>query len=117
MHPQPHITLFSLSCLQFLIPIATIAPPIIVAFCTKDVETLVSYTGSYAGVGIQYIFPALLCLYGRKKLDSISTHEPNHHRSWFRHNNWVYFTLAWSAVCIALVTYNHIADAVNHHHD
>ena len=49
-----------------LYPTLAIGPPIVVAYFTEDVEVLISYTGSYAGVGIQYIIPACACYFGRQ---------------------------------------------------
>ncbi len=46
--------------------------PIIIAYGTSNVSLLVSYTGSYAGLGIQLVIPALLVYYSRKVLPYFS---------------------------------------------
>ncbi|QQP53024.1 Transmembrane protein 104 -like protein, partial [Caligus rogercresseyi] len=41
-------------------------PPLIVSLITDQLEDLVGITGSYAGVGIQYVIPGALVYYARK---------------------------------------------------
>ena len=95
---------------KYVWPILAIGPPIIVAFFTDDVGFLVSFTGSYAGVGIQYVIPALLCYYGRKKaaaeLGTLAGLNP--HEAWFKSTKWIVFVLCWSVACVGLVTFNHV---------
>eukprot|EP00045_Choanoeca_perplexa_P012749 m.141042 g.141042 ORF g.141042 m.141042 type:complete len:490 (+) comp16122_c0_seq1:176-1645(+) len=93
---------------KFVFPVLAIGPPILVAFFTDNVEMLVGITGSYAGVGIQYVIPALLCYCARAKVNRELGAEPNLHRSWFSHPYWIWFVLLWSGLCITLVTVNHI---------
>eukprot|EP00730_Choanoeca_flexa_P002518 TRINITY_DN11078_c0_g2_i1.p1 TRINITY_DN11078_c0_g2~~TRINITY_DN11078_c0_g2_i1.p1 ORF type:complete len:489 (+),score=94.76 TRINITY_DN11078_c0_g2_i1:191-1657(+) len=93
---------------KFVFPLLAIGPPIIVAFFTDNVELLVGVTGSYAGVGIQYVIPAMLAYCARGKVERELSDKENHHRSWFSHNRWIWFAIGWSVACIALVTFNHI---------
>jgi hypothetical protein len=89
---------------HYVFPIVAIGPPIVVAFFTEDVELLVGITGSFAGVGIQYVIPALLVYYGRQKVKAeLSSLPPNPHMSVFRSPLWIQFVLAWSLVCVTLV--------------
>eukprot|EP00027_Filamoeba_sp_ATCC50430_P018942 CAMPEP_0168564300 /NCGR_PEP_ID=MMETSP0413-20121227/13167_1 /TAXON_ID=136452 /ORGANISM="Filamoeba nolandi, Strain NC-AS-23-1" /LENGTH=470 /DNA_ID=CAMNT_0008595953 /DNA_START=23 /DNA_END=1432 /DNA_ORIENTATION=- len=46
-------------------------PPMLLAFFTRDVDLLVSVTGSYAGLGIMFIIPAVLVLNSRKALSNV----------------------------------------------
>eukprot|EP00050_Salpingoeca_kvevrii_P014701 m.39079 g.39079 ORF g.39079 m.39079 type:complete len:479 (+) comp5925_c0_seq1:202-1638(+) len=95
---------------KHLYAVLAIVPPIFVAFFTENVGFLVSFTGSYAGVGIQYVTPAFLCLYARKHIRRAEIAGHNIHSSWFSHVYWIYGVLAWSALCIILVTVNHIRE-------
>lgn len=96
-----------------LFPILALVPPVGVAFATNSLEFLVGITGSYAGAGIQYIVPAFLAYYSRKKTQTaIGIGVVNQHSSWFRSTLWIVFVQAWAIGCIALVTWNHIATAV-----
>jgi hypothetical protein len=87
-----------------------VVPPILVAFFTENVGFLVGFTGSYAGVGIQYVTPAMLCLYARRKAKAtfVKSNSENKHVSWFAKQYWIYFVCAWAAASVALVTLNHI---------
>ncbi|XP_068433927.1 transmembrane protein 104 [Clinocottus analis] len=94
-------------------PLITLVPPIVVAFCTHNLESLVGITGSYAGTGIQYIIPACLVLYARRGLEPVVGRDAvNKHRSPFRHAFWVWFVLAWAASCLLFVTANIILNDV-----
>ena len=74
---------------------------------------LSSITGSYAGAGIQYVFPAFLVYYGRKTtVSAIGVGVRNQHSSTFKSNLWVVFVNLWALGCVVLVTWNHIASAI-----
>ncbi|KAF7656405.1 hypothetical protein LDENG_00041730 [Lucifuga dentata] len=92
---------------RIVFPLITLVPPIVVAFCTHNLESLVGITGAYAGTGIQYIIPACLVYYGRRHLEPVLGRDAvNKHRSPFRHACWVWFILIWAAFCLMFVTAN-----------
>ena len=93
---------------RILFPLATIIPPIVIAFATQNLEFLVGVTGSYAGAGVQYVIPAALVYYGRKRLQIETGSYDNKHRSPFRQHFWLMFVMVWSVICVALVTVNHV---------
>ncbi len=98
---------------RMIFPLIALLPGVIVAFITTDVTLLVGYTGSYAGAGIQYIIPAFLVYFGRKKTAKLFGQSwSNKHTSPFKHKLWVVFVLAWAVLCIGFVTTNHIISAV-----
>lgn len=102
---------FNPTIIQFGLPLLVLVPPLIVAFFTEDVSMLVSYTGSYAGVSIQYIFPSLLVYYGRKKISSfkhLTNAQSCLHRTWFSSMRWMICLAVWTVACVVLVTVNHI---------
>lgn len=92
---------------RVVFPTITLLPPVLVAFCTHDLESLVGITGAYAGTGIQYVIPAFLVYHCRK--DSQLAFGPgavNKHRSPFHHTFWVGFVLLWAFSCFFFVTAN-----------
>ncbi|XP_004615791.1 transmembrane protein 104 [Sorex araneus] len=92
---------------RVVFPAITLLPPVLVAFCTHDLETLVGITGAYAGTGIQYVIPACLVLLCRRDSErTFGRGAPNPHRSPFRHNCWVGFVLLWALSCFLFVTAN-----------
>ena len=93
---------------RIVFPVATITLPIVVAFITHNLEILVGVTGSYAGTGVQYIIPACLAYFGRKKLKELTGYYENKHQSPFGRPVWVMFVIGWAVICIAFVTANHI---------
>jgi len=87
--------------------------PILIAYATSDVSLLVDYTGSYAGLGIQLVIPALLVYSARKVTSNIfGKHTVNPYQSAFSHVGWIIAVLLISAGFFGLVTYNHIAALV-----
>nr|XP_006635158.1 PREDICTED: transmembrane protein 104 isoform X2 [Lepisosteus oculatus] len=100
---------------RVIFPLITLIPPIIVAFCTHDLEYLVGITGAYAGTGIQYIIPACLVFFSRKHLEPVFGQDVvNKHRSPFRHTVWVIFVLVWAISCLIFVTANIILTETKH---
>ncbi len=98
---------------QVVFPLLALIPPVGVAFATNSLEFLVGITGSYAGAGIQYVFPAFLVFCSRRATKSaIGVGVRNRHKSWFKSTLWVIFVNMWALGCVILVTWNHIAQAV-----
>jgi hypothetical protein len=98
---------------KLLFPLVAIVPPFAISFVTEDLEILVGVVGSYAGASIQYIFPALLVYFSRKKIFNtcptlVST--DNKMISPFSHRIWILLVLVWSVICILFVTTNHIIE-------
>lgn len=92
---------------RVVFPFITLAPPIVVAFFTHNLESLVGITGAYAGTGIQYIVPACLVYCGRRHLEPVMGRDAvNKHQSPFRHSFWVWFVLGWAGSCLVFVTAN-----------
>jgi len=81
-------------------PFLAILPPFLLALFVEDVQSLVSFTGSYAGAGIQYIFPIFLVFHARKRYLCSG----NPYASPFKHVGWLWFVLAWSVVSIGFVS-------------
>ncbi|KAL4686794.1 hypothetical protein H8959_018922, partial [Pygathrix nigripes] len=92
---------------RVVFPTITLVPPVLVAFCTHDLESLVGITGAYAGTGIQYVIPAFLVYHCRRDTQlAFGCGVSNKHRSPFRHTFWVGFVLLWAFSCFIFVTAN-----------
>lgn len=92
---------------RIVFPLITLVPPIIVAFCTHDLESLVGITGAYAGTGIQYMIPAFLVYFSRRHVEPVFGRDVvNKHRSPFHHAFWVWFVILWATFCLMFVTAN-----------
>lgn len=92
---------------RVVFPTITLVPPVLVAFCTHDLESLVGITGAYAGTGIQFVIPAFLVYLCRKDTQlAFGGGTVNKHRSPFHHTFWVGFVLLWAFSCFFFVTAN-----------
>lgn len=90
-----------------LFPLLTIVPPALVTYYTDNVKSLVSFTGSYAGTGIQYIIPIALVYSARRSCRQLLGQGiVNEYRSPFRHSAWLVAVLVWGVTCVVLVTVN-----------
>lgn len=93
---------------KYFYPLLAVGPPIIVAYFTDNVAMLVSYTGSYAGVGIQYVIPAILVMKARR----LETNQKLRfkgapiHRASCTNPRWIYGVIGWSCLCWVIVSYN-----------
>lgn len=107
---------------QFLLrkcafPLLAVLPPIVITFFTDSLAGLVSFTGSYAGTGIQYIIPIALVWHARRVCRSrIGQGIINEHRSPFQSVGWLIFVLVWSVACVVFVSVNFLTNTLEHMH-
>ncbi|CAI8024648.1 Transmembrane protein 104 [Geodia barretti] len=88
---------------RIVFPLLAIIPPILIAFATRNVEALVSVTGSFPGVGVQYIIPLTLAIAGRNVImKEFSTYD-NKHKSKFSNVPVFIFVSVWTAVSFVLI--------------
>lgn len=103
---------------QFLLrrctfPLLAILPPIVVTFFTDSLASLVSFTGSYAGTGIQYIIPIALVWQARKTCRTILGQGIiNDYQSPFQSVFWLIFVLVWSCTSVVFVTVNFLTNSL-----
>jgi len=86
--------------------ILAFGPPLCIAASTKDAHFLVDITGSYAGVFIMFVFPALIVFFARRKIAIMFPGAVNQHQSPFsfpKPNFWVFLGLGFSGVALILV--------------
>uniref|UniRef100_A0A9J2PWT4 Amino acid transporter transmembrane domain-containing protein n=1 Tax=Ascaris lumbricoides TaxID=6252 RepID=A0A9J2PWT4_ASCLU len=90
---------------HYAIAFVVIASATLIAFCTDDVLILTSITGSYPGVGVQYIIPSIIAIYGRRfSTQNIGAEVPRAVRSPFSSSLWPTAMLIWSAFTVLMVT-------------
>lgn len=92
---------------RLLFPLLAIVPPVMVTFSTDSVASLVAFTGSYAGTGIQYIIPIALVYSARRTCTQLLGQGiENEYRSPFRSPIWLACVLGWAVTCVVFVTVN-----------
>ncbi|XP_034472614.1 transmembrane protein 104 homolog [Drosophila innubila] len=90
-----------------LFPLMTILPSFCVAYITDSLSTLVAFTGSYAGAGIQYVIPVFLLYFSRRTCtELLGSGITNHFQSPFKSNAWLALVLIWSVICVIFVSIN-----------
>lgn len=92
---------------RLVFPTLAIVPPIILSLLTHNVSVLVAFTGSFAGVAVQYIIPVTLVWCARSNCArNIESTAPNKYASPFKSKFWVIFVIIWSFLCFILVSFN-----------
>lgn len=94
---------------QFAFPLMAIVPPFLITFNTENVESLVSFTGCYAGAMIQYLIPVALVYYSRKTCKNVLGEGiVNEFKSRFQSNKWLVMILGWTCISLLIVSFNFI---------
>lgn len=92
---------------RILFPLMAVVPPFAITYFTESLTSLVAFTGSYAGAGIQYIIPIALVYNARNTCrELLGSGVVNDYQSPFRSVYWLAFVLLWALGCISLVTLN-----------
>ena len=92
---------------RLLFPLLAIVPPVLLTYFTDSLTSLVSFTGSYAGTGIQYVIPVALVFFARKTCTSLLGQGIiNEYQSPFRSVCWLIGVFIWGVTCVVLVTVN-----------
>ena len=84
-------------------PLLTIIPPFAIAYATQQTDVLVSVTGSFPGVCVQYLIPVSLAFMGHSKLKKKYGCYLNKHKSPLSHYVFLIAVLVWSAVSFVLI--------------
>lgn len=88
-------------------PLMAIVPPFLITFNTENVQSLVSFTGCYAGACIQYLIPIALVYYSRKTCANILGEGiVNEFKSPFQGNGWLIMIFSWMCISLIFVTIN-----------
>lgn len=88
-------------------PLMAIIPPFLITFNTENVQSLVSFTGCYAGSCIQYLIPIALVYYSRKTCANILGEGiVNEFKSPFQGNGWLVMIFSWMCISLIFTTIN-----------
>lgn len=90
-------------------------PPVILVFFYQDVTKLASLTGGFAGLGIQFFFPAFMVFSARRKMMRVfkTRKVKNPHASWFKSFAWVELVVAFATVGLLYQITLQVMDLVN----
>ncbi|XP_055702855.1 transmembrane protein 104 homolog [Phlebotomus papatasi] len=103
----------SLAC-RALLPLLALLPAFAVTLLTDSLSSLVGFTGTYAGAGVQYITPVALVYCARRQIATVMPSAPvNPHRSPFYSNKWLLIVVLWCALGVVLVTVNFFTRVAN----
>ncbi|KHJ98886.1 transmembrane amino acid transporter protein [Oesophagostomum dentatum] len=90
-----------------VIPVFVIGLPTLISMVTDNVLLLATVTGSYPGVGVQFLIPCLLVLRARSYAKSkLNFPVPKKFASPFQSSYWPYTIFLWAAFAIVMATIN-----------
>ena len=95
---------------RLFFPVLAILPPIAVAYATQQLKTLVSVTGSFPGIGVQYFIPLTLVFTARRALKRSFGVVKNPYQSPFPFKYWWFLVVVavWGVISVMLVAINYI---------
>ncbi len=92
-------------------------PPIIIAYLIQDVGVVVEFTGSYAGLTLEFLFPCWLVLSARKRLALVidqSSLGANPFGSPFQGRAWVRCVLLWAFISLFFIISQQVSERRYH---
>ena len=98
-----------------LFPTVAILPPLAIAFGTTSIEVLMSITGGFPGIWLQYMIPTSLAFAGKYIItQKLKLEYKNKHKSPFSHVVFLVFVIVWTVTSMILVITNDILSIVHH---
>ena len=90
---------------RIILVIAVLLVPCTVSLITENINFLVGFTGSYAGVAVQYVVPALL-VYNARRQAQLKLRRPLHfvNQSYFQNKYWAFVVLLWAWLAVIVIT-------------
>ena len=98
---------------RIFFPLLAVVPPIAIAYATTDVEILVSLTGSFPGVGVQYVIPVALAYFARRKFKKQFHSYKNKHKSPISFLIMFVVILVWAGASITMIIVDDILKIVD----
>ncbi len=100
---------------RFLFPVLALVPAIGLAFATYNLSFLVSITGSFPGIAIQYVIPATLAFCGKYIITKkLKMKYENRYKSPFSFLFFLVLILVWTGVSVALIITEDVLKLVHH---
>lgn len=99
---------------RFVFPLLALVPAIALAFATTNVQLLVSVTGSFPGIGVQYVIPATLAFAGKYIITKkLNLEYKNKYKSPFSFIFFLVLVLVWTGVSVVLIVTEDVIKLVN----
>lgn len=88
---------------RIFLPLVVLVPPVAIAYSTQQIDILVTITGSFPGVGVQYIIPATLVLMVQYTMKKEFGKYKNPYKTPFSHLVVLVLVFVWSVASVALI--------------
>mmetsp|Transcript_16118 Transcript_16118/g.33213 ORF Transcript_16118/g.33213 Transcript_16118/m.33213 type:complete len:386 (+) Transcript_16118:375-1532(+) len=95
---------------QYLFALIASLPSLLLAAVFTQVDVLVSLTGSYAGLFIEFVIPVTLVYFARKEMKEKYPGEPNPYKSPFQNIAWLIGILIVAGLSLIVVTLQNVVN-------
>lgn len=103
---------------RLFFPLLALIPAFAIACGTQNVQILVSITGAFPGIGVQYVIPATLVFAGKHMVSNrLKLGYKNKHRSPFSYTAFLIVIIVWTVVCVGVIIADDVIKIVNHEFD
>lgn len=100
---------------RLFFPFLAIIPALAIACGTQNVQILVSVTGAFPGIGVQYIIPATLAFAGKHIVKNrLKLGYENKHKSPFSYLGFLIIVIVWTVVCVGVIIADDVIKIVQH---
>ncbi len=103
---------------RLVFPLLALVPALAIACGTQNVQILVSVTGAFPGIGVQYIIPATLAFAGKHIVQNrLKLGYNNKHKSPFSYLVFLIIVIVWTTVCVGVIIADDVLKIVNNKFD
>lgn len=100
---------------RFVFPLLALVPAIALAYATQNLQMLVSVTGSFPGIGVQYVIPATLAFAGKYVITKkLNLEYKNKFKSPFSYIIFLVVVLLWTCISVALIIAEDVVKIIKH---
>lgn len=100
---------------RLVFPLLAVVPAVALAFAITNVQLLVSVTGSFPGIGVQYVIPATLAFSGKYIITKkLKLQYQNKYKSPFSHVGFLVMILVWTLLSLALIIAEDVIKIIKH---
>ena len=100
---------------KFVFPVLALLPAIGISFATTNVQILVSITGSFPGIAVQYVVPVTLAFAGKYIISKkLNVRYENKYKSPFSYVVFLVVVLVWTVISVGLIIADDAVKIVQH---
>lgn len=97
---------------RLLLPLLALTPPLIIACVTQNIELVGSIMGSFSGIFIQCVIPAVFIIVARYKIKKVLGVYNNPYKTPLSHIGVVIIIIVWSIISVIMMSVNLVLNLI-----